>query len=274
MNLDMTNKIQAVILDWAGTVVDFGSVAPTSIFVEAMQQAYNFEISLAEARIPMGMGKWDHIRALGNLPGVDRRWRATFGQPMSDEQVDHIYNTFMPLQKAKVSERAEPIWDALAAINNLRAHGVKIGSCTGYPREVMEELLLAAAQNGYQPDCVVCSDDLAAGSRPGPWMALENVNQLAIQSVKQCVKVDDAVPGIEEGLNAGMWTVGISVTGNAIGLTEEEWTGLTPKQQYAHKIEAENQLYQAGAHYVIDSLGELPEVVACINGQLVRGERP
>ena len=96
-------KIEAVILDWAGTVVDFGSVAPTTIFVEAFKRTYDFEISLEEARGPMGMGKWDHIRTLGSTPAVAERWLKQFGSSMSDEVVDEIYRTFMPLQKAKVA---------------------------------------------------------------------------------------------------------------------------------------------------------------------------
>ncbi len=35
------NRIHAVILDWAGTTVDFGSFAPTQIFVEAFRQAFD-----------------------------------------------------------------------------------------------------------------------------------------------------------------------------------------------------------------------------------------
>lgn len=66
-----TTDIEALILDWAGTVVDFGSFAPTSIFVEAFARAYNFPVTLDEARQPMGLGKWDHIAALGRLPSVD-----------------------------------------------------------------------------------------------------------------------------------------------------------------------------------------------------------
>ena len=267
-------NIEAVILDWAGTVVDYGSVAPTTIFVEAMKKAYDFDISLAEARIPMGMGKWDHIRTLGNLPEVDRRWRKQFGESMSDAQVDEIYQTFMPLQKAKVADRAEPIKGALDAIERLKAAGIKIGSCSGYPREVMEVLVEAAAEHGYRPHCYVASDDIAAGSRPGPWMALENVNQMGVMSVAHCVKVDDSVPGIEEGLNAGMWTVGICVTGNAIGLTEEEWTVTSGEEQARLKTEAERTLKAGGAHYVIDSLAELPAVIDKINTRLYAGERP
>ena len=64
-------QINAVILDWAGTTVDFGSFAPTQIFVEAFKQTFDIDISLAEARIPMGLGKWQHIEALGKLPAVE-----------------------------------------------------------------------------------------------------------------------------------------------------------------------------------------------------------
>ena len=67
------NRITALILDWAGTTVDFGSFAPTQIFVEAFHQAFDVDITLAEARVPMGLGKWQHIEALGKLPSVDAR---------------------------------------------------------------------------------------------------------------------------------------------------------------------------------------------------------
>ncbi len=70
------NRISALILDWAGTTVDFGSFAPTQIFAEAFRQAFDIEITLEEARVPMGLGKWQHIEALGKLPSVDSRWQA------------------------------------------------------------------------------------------------------------------------------------------------------------------------------------------------------
>ncbi len=77
------NRISALILDWAGTTVDFGSFAPTQIFVEAFRQAFDIEITLEEARVPMGLGKWQHIEALGKLPAVDSRWQAKFGRAMT-----------------------------------------------------------------------------------------------------------------------------------------------------------------------------------------------
>ena len=184
------NRISALILDWAGTTVDFGSFAPTQIFVEAFRQAFDIEITLEEARVPMGLGKWQHIEALGKLPAVDF---------------------------------SAPIAGVVDTIATLRAEGLKIGSCSGYPRPVMEKLVPAAAAQGYAPDHWVATDDLAAGGRPGPWMALQNVITLGIDDVAHCVKVDDAAPGISEGLHAGMWSVGLAVSGNEFGATWEEY---------------------------------------------------
>ena len=267
-------KLEALILDWAGTVVDFGSVAPTSIFVEALKKAYDFEISLEEARVPMGLGKWQHIKALGELPDVKKRWIAQFGEPMSDTVVDQIYAAFMPLQKAKVAEFAEPIPGVLNSLNWAKAQGLKIGSCSGYPREVMEVLVPAAAERGYQPDHWVASDDLSAGSRPGPWMALQNVLALGIKDVANCIKFDDSAPGITEGLGAGMWTVGIAMTGNAVGLSLTEWQALSKEQQQSLLQKGRDSLYQAGAHFVIDSLADAIPVIQQIAAQRARGLRP
>ncbi|WP_257284983.1 phosphonoacetaldehyde hydrolase [Endozoicomonas sp. SESOKO1] len=268
------NQIECVIFDWAGTVVDFGSVAPTTIFVQAFKQAFDFDISLDEARQPMGMGKWQHIEALGKLPSVNERWSHKFGGAMTTEQIDYIYQTFMPLQKQKVIEHAEMIPGALETVAWLREAGIKIGSCSGYPREIMDVLAPIAADNGYRPDCIVAADDLQAGSRPGPWMALENVNQLGVSSVRRTIKVDDAIPGIAEGLNAGMWTVGLAKTGNIVGLTESEWASCPANKQQALLAQAYSALYQAGAHYVIDSIEDLPKIVSLIASRIHRGERP
>lgn len=139
------NRITALILDWAGTTVDFGSFAPTQIFVEAFRQAFDIEITLEEARVPMGLGKWQHIEALGKLPSVDSRWQAKFGRAMTAADIDAIYAAFMPLQIAKVVDFSAPIAGVVDTLAALRADGLKIGSCSGYPRPVMEKLVPAAA---------------------------------------------------------------------------------------------------------------------------------
>lgn len=267
-------RTEAVILDWAGTTVDFGSFAPTQIFVEAFKTAFNFDISIAEARVPMGLGKWQHIEALGKLPTVSQRWQEQFGREMDSDDINSIYQTFMPLQIAKVVEFAEPIQGVQEVIGWLRNNDIKIGSCSGYPRAVMESLIPAASVQGYHPDYTVATDDLAVGGRPGPWMALQNVIGLGVHHVAHCIKVDDSVPGITEGLNAGMWTIGLSVSGNEFGVTYSNYLTMSDDEVSERRKPAEDKLRAAGAHYVIDTLAQLPKVVEEINRRLKLGERP
>ena len=270
----MTPRIEAVIFDWAGTMVDFGSFAPTQIFVDAFRQAYDFELSLQEARGPMGLGKWQHIQALGQDPVIATRWQKQMGRPMQDSDVDHIYQTFLPLQIERVAEHADLIDGALSTVCALRARHIRIGSTSGYPRQVMQRLLPAAAANGYAPDCTVCADDLTAGARPGPWMALQCVLELQARNVAHCIKVDDTVPGIAEGRSAGMWTVGVSLSGSAAGLTRAEYEACPPEQLDTIRQRSSAELRQGGAHFVIDSVAQLLPIVTHIEQALQNGIRP
>jgi len=270
----MNQQLEAIIFDWAGTIVDFGSFAPTQIFVDAFRTAFQFDLSLEEARGPMGLGKWQHIEALGRHPAVHARWVAQFGKPMDEADIRHIYDTFIPLQQERVGLHSDLIPGALEAVQQLRATGLKIGSTTGYPRAVMSTLMPLAAAKGYAPDCVVCADDLTAGARPGPWMALDCVQQLRINAVRHCVKVDDTVPGIEEGLNAGMWTVGLALSGSPAGLTLDEYHAATPEQLDAVRQRVTAELRAAGAHYVIDTVADLPALIAQIQARAAQGDTP
>jgi phosphonoacetaldehyde hydrolase len=270
----MQHQLEAVIFDWAGTTVDFGSFAPTQIFVDAFKQAFDFDISLAEARGPMGLGKWQHIEALGADPVVGARWLARFGRPMSQADIGHIYRTFLPLQVERVAAHADLIPGTRETIAVLHDRGMKVGSTTGYPRQVMERLMAAAEDKGYAPDCIVCADDLEAGARPGPWMALQCVLELGIGSVAHCVKVDDTVPGIAEGINAGMWTVGLALSGSPAGLTLAEYESATPEQRGAIRERVTPAFVEAGAHFVIDTIADLVPVLDEIEARLKRGERP
>lgn len=270
----MTSKLEAVIFDWAGTTVDFGSFAPTQIFVDAFKQAFDFDLTLAEARGPMGLGKWQHIEALGRDAAVDARWQAKFGRPMSHADIDHLYQTFLPLQVERVGEHADLIPGTLETVAELRRRGLKIGSTTGYPRQVMARLTVAAAAHGYQPDCIVCADDLAAGARPGPWMALQCVLDLKISNVAHCVKVDDTLPGIAEGRNAGMWTVALALSGSPAGISLAEFEQTTPARRQAIRERVTPDFMAAGAHYVIDSIADLWPVLEPITRRLEQGERP
>jgi phosphonoacetaldehyde hydrolase len=265
-------KLQAAILDWAGTVVDHGSRAPMGAFVRAFAE-FGVSISIADARGPMGMAKWDHIRTVGQAPAVAAAWRTRHGRDFNEADVDAIFQVFEPMNVAAVRDHADLIPGAIEAIAALRARGLRIGATTGYTRAIMQELAPLAAAAGYVPDLTVCAGDLSAG-RPSPLMMWYAMAKLGVWPAATVVKVDDTTPGIGEGTAAGTWTVGITLTGNEVGLSAADLTALSDAERAAHRARAGAVLTAAGADYVIDSIAELPAVVAAIDARLAAGERP
>ena len=264
--------LKAVILDWAGTMVDYGSFAPTAVFLRLFENR-NVKITAADARSGMGLMKKDHLRTILARPLVADAWKSAHGGPASEEDIDGLFEDFVPLQISVLKEFAEPIPGALAVVKEMRERSLKIGTTTGYIRSMMEILAPQAKENGYEPDCTVCPDEVPAG-RPYPWMCYQNAIQLGVFPLQAFVKVGDTLPDIEEGLNAGMWTVGLSLTGNLLGLKESEVDALLPEERIRALKKNEAQLYQVGAHYVIDGIWDLPDVLNDIEFRLAQGETP
>jgi phosphonoacetaldehyde hydrolase len=266
------SEIAAVIFDWAGTMVDFGSRAPMGAFVEAYRR-FGVEISIAQAREPMGLPKRDHIAALMADSEIAARWAAAHGKKPGEVEIDALYDVFVPLNADVVTAFAELIPGALEAATSCRARGIRIGSTTGYVRPIMERLLPAAAARGYAPDNLVCAGDLAEG-RPSPLMMYRCFADLGVYPPHKVVKIDDTVPGIAEGRAAGTWTVGVAISGNCVGLSLPDWLALSPAEQDAHRQTATATLREAGADYVIDSVADLLPVLDEISPRIAGGERP
>ncbi len=264
--------VRAVIFDWAGTVVDFGSRAPAIAF----QQVFAGEgvpITLDEARVPMGMGKRDHIRAVSQLPAVAERWRARHGRDCDEPDVDRMYADFVPIQIGCLAAHADLIPGTRGTVAALRARGVRIGSTTGYSREMMEALVPEATRRGFTPDAWWCASDVRE-ARPSPLMCYRNALDLGVWPLEACVKVDDTTPGIDEGRNAGMWTVAVTVTGNEFGLSREELAALPADEVRERRARAERRMSEAGAHFAIDGVADLLSVIDEIERRIARGERP
>ena len=264
--------IQAVVLDWAGTAVDYGSFAPTAVFLRLFEQR-NVQITPADARSGMGLMKKDHLRTILARPAVAVAWQAAHGAPPAESDVDDLFENFIPMQYAVLKDYAQPIPGLLETMTSLRKQNIKVGSTTGYLRGMMDILGPEAGQRGYTPDCIVCPDDVTAG-RPAPWMCYRNAMELDVYPMQAMVKVGDTLVDVEEGLNAGMWTIGISLSGNLVGLSQNEIEAMTEAERQAVKQNAVNQLLQAGAHRVIDGIWELPAALADIEMRLQYGEQP
>lgn len=227
-------KIQAVIFDWAGTLIDPGSKAPIEAFVELFRQA-GVAVTEEEARKPMGLAKRDHLAAMLASPVVAQAWTGSLGRASDESDLDRLYRRFPKIQIEAIRRRAELIPGALETVAALREQGIRIGTTTGYSRELMDVLEPLAADLGLEVDCVVCADQVSAG-RPAPWMLFEAAERLGVYPASSIVNVDDTVPGIQAGRNAGMYSIGVSASGATDAAA----------------------LAAAEAHAVLDSVADLP----------------
>ncbi|MCT4644777.1 MAG: phosphonoacetaldehyde hydrolase [Carboxylicivirga sp.] len=264
--------IKGIVFDWAGTLVDYGCIAPTAVFVEVFK-SFGIELSLKEAREPMGLAKKDHVRELLAIDHVQEQWQQKYGNKPGEEDVENIYSKLTPGLKAIVGNYSAAIPGVKYLLDELKEMGVKVGSTTGYVTEMMEGVIPAASKQGILPDSVVTSDETPAG-RPMPFMVYQNALNLAVGPLHQMVKVGDTVADIKEGLNAGMWTVGYTKCGNEVGLTEAEVKALPADELNAKVEEASKKLSAAGAHFVVEGPWALMPVLRAIDRLIEDDQNP
>lgn len=258
--------LKAVILDWAGTTVDFGSLAPART-LQKVFALLGTPLAEPEARRDMGLPKKDHIRAIVSLTRIREAWQTSRGHAPNEANVDEIYQQFVPLQLSCLAEYSALIPGVLEAVLGLRQRRLKIGSTTGYTRSMLDVLLEKSAQAGYSPDCSLSPEDVGAG-RPLPFMIYESAVRLQVYPMAAICKIGDTPADIQEGLNAGVWSIGVAGTGNGIGLSFDAFQNLSTSEKESRLTQARAELQHAGAHYVIDTLGELPPVLDDIDAHL------
>jgi phosphonoacetaldehyde hydrolase len=265
-------RIRAIVFDWAGTTVDHGSRAPVEVFVKIFERA-GVEISPAEARGPMGRAKRDHLEAILALPRVAAAWHKKFGRAPVAPDVDQLYGDFLPLQKVVLEYHGDVIEGVPEVVSECRRRGIKIAATTGYTRSLMDIAAPAARAGGYEPDAIICADDVAGG-RPAPWMIFRAAEQLDVYPMSGIVVVDDTPVGIEAGLNSGAWTVAVTRTGNSLGLSAAE-VARSDRGELAAKLNAASETFRkVGAHHVIESVADLLPVLEVIESHRTGSGRP
>lgn len=265
-------NVKAIIFDWAGTMVDYGCFAPLEVFKEVFAKK-GLAITDEEAREPMGLMKRDHIQAICWMERVAHLWKEKYGCLPDESDVDELYADFEPSLISILKDYAEPVPGALEVVESLRSRGVKIGSTTGYTAEMIQIVAAEAKKRGYAPDSLVTSSEVPSG-RPCPWMIYQNASRLGVYPMRRVVKVGDTVSDIEEGLNAGTWTIGIIQGGSELGMREEEVRSCPPDELKRRMEKVRRRFLEAGAHEVITSVGDLEQALAGIEGRMLRGERP
>jgi phosphonoacetaldehyde hydrolase len=255
----MSFPVKAVVFDWAGTMVDFGCMAPVRALLDVFADD-GVALSEDEARRDMGKAKLDHLKAIFADPEVAARWLDAKGAPAAEADIERLFAALGPAMIAAAADATQLIPGAADTAAALRALGVKIGSGTGYTRAMMADILPSAAAQGYAPDMVVCAGETPSG-RPAPLMTWQALIALDAWPARACIKVDDAPVGIEEGRLAGCWTIGLSASGNGVGLDRAAFEALDPADREERLAKSEAVLRAAGADFVVPDVSHLMPVV-------------
>jgi phosphonoacetaldehyde hydrolase len=265
-------KIPAVFLDWAGTAVDHGSIAPVNA-LETIFSQFGVTVPRPLVRRYMGLAKKDHIRKLLEEPYVTEKWIALHHAPPQERDVESLYARFEPQMMEVLAGYASVISGVVDAVEAMRARGMKIAGTTGYTRPMLDSLEVLAARQGYRTDRSLAPED-AGGGRPFPWMCYRLAMDLRIYPLSACVKIGDTESDMAEGLNAGMWTIGVTRSGNAVGLSEDDWLKLDHSEQEKLLACAEQDLRSAGAHYTAETVAYTLPILDEIAQRIAGGERP
>ena len=259
-------KIDCIIMDWAGTAVDYGCFAPVAAFLKAFKEI-GVDVTLEQARRPMGMAKIDHIRELFCMEEIGSQFVNIYHRDWTEDDVVAMNRKFEGYLFASLSEYVNPIPGVIDTLDILRKRGIRIGSTTGYTKAMMDVVRPGAAEKGYVVDNCVTPDGLPAG-RPFPYMIQKNMADLGIADTDCVVKYGDTIADIKEGINARVWTVGVVMGSNEMGLTQDEAAAMPLAELEWRKTRVRRRMLEAGAHYVVDTIAELPDVVDDINSKL------
>jgi phosphonoacetaldehyde hydrolase len=265
-------KIPAVFLDWAGTAVDHGSIAPVKALEEVFRE-FGITAPRPLVRRYVGLAKKDHIRKLLEEPALNAQWNTLYHSAPQEREVEHIYAKFEPQMMEALAGYATVISGVVDAVAAMRARGIKIAGTTGYTRSMLDRLQALAAEQGYRTDRSLAPED-AGGGRPYPWMCYRLAIDLRIYPLSACVKIGDTGSDIEEGRNAGMWTIGVTRSGNTVGLSEGDWLNLDNEEQRKLLVPAEQELRSAGAHYTAETVAHTLPILDEIERRISAGERP
>jgi phosphonoacetaldehyde hydrolase len=262
----LPNTVKALIFDWAGTLVDFGSIAPV-IAISELFAEHGVSLTADEVRAPMGLLKRDHIRTLLEMKRVAAVWKALHGS-QADEGTVGALNDELEQHMPEIAARfATPLPGTIETLQRLRAKGIRIGSTTGYPRTTMNAVQAAAADVGILVDALYTPSEVPAG-RPRPWMIFRNCIDLDAYPPDAVIKVGDTLQDVYEGRNAGVWTVGVVIGSSLLGLSSEEFVQLDRDERERRLKVARQAFSNAGAHYVIDSMDGLDAVLADVERRL------
>ena len=265
--------IKGCIFDLGGTIVDKYSLTPLLSFKQIF---INRGITVYHKMITkdMGKNKLNHIESILNEPYIKNQWIHIYNNKPNNSDIDELYNEFKIIQCENTIKYMGILPATKSTIDLLQnKYKIKVGITTGFDKETTDNVITKLLKNDIYVDSYVSSTCLDKPGRPEPYMIEENMKRLKIDNSNEIIKVDDTNVGIEEGLNAKCWTVGVAEW--SINM-DVECFGELDELEYNHVLknhklknqklkESRLQLEKSNPHFIIDSLYKLPQIINNIN---------
>jgi phosphonatase-like hydrolase len=140
--------------------------------------------------VQRGRDKWTVIKKLGR------------------DKAEEIWCDFIGILSENVC-RVREVKGTSDTFQYLRERNVRVVAATGFPAEIAEAIIdhVGWLDVGLI-DGWVCSEKVRV-SRPDPAMIIHSMDKYGVSDASAVMKIDDTVNGIEEGLNAGAYTIGV-----------------------------------------------------------------
>ena len=228
----LSQPIQLAMFDMAGTTVN-DEVDGHPLMVISMMRAFaKHGIELAPNLINKHRGKQKSEAIQTLLKEVAEL------SPADAERVgDSVYYDFLHELESNLSSISE-IDGATELFRHLKSKDIYVGVGSGFPMQVVQTIV---SQLGWLDkgllDYVGSAEQVGVG-RPNPKMIHDAMERFNITDGSKVVKIGDTVVDVQEGKNAGAWTVAV-LTGS----------------------QTEAQLMEATPDYILSSIRELRTLI-------------
>ncbi|MFD1430902.1 MULTISPECIES: phosphonoacetaldehyde hydrolase [Lacticaseibacillus] len=248
--------LEAVLFDWAGTTIDYGSRAPLLAFQQTFAH-YGISLSDEEIRRDMGLDKMVHIRQLLKTPDV----AATLATILpTDDQGEMAATIFARFKRTLLEILPKTVVlkpGVRALVDYLDLVKIPYGTTSGYDADMIGRILPLANVAGYHPRVNVTSEMTAGIGRPDPAMNRLAMAQLDVSHPSQVLIVGDTINDIKAALAAGAQAVGIIEGSNLLAYSKKDWHALDDDVRAALKERVRIQYEAAGADLIVDDASEL-----------------
>ncbi|MDO7906714.1 HAD hydrolase-like protein [Paenibacillus sp. JX-17] len=249
--------IQAVIFNWDSMIADCRGQKLLQGIMDIFRWK-GIEITARQAETGRGLPIREHIAVILRLADVRARWHEAFGHEPGRPDIEQMYVELLPVLVSLLPSSGEPFPGMDRALAELQERSIQCGSTTAFPSDMLRRLRgPAESRHRLVLDSLVSPCEVQNNGRPYPWMMYENARRLHVYPLTDILKIGDTAADMQEGRNAGVWTVGLVNRQAEAGLSAE--SDSIPHEESRHH--SAQLLRKAGAHMVIDTLSELPWVL-------------